>query len=243
MLPPDHRRGRRLLGLVRMHRNFAVALVPFGVGLVLSVRSIGDALAQANTPEGPARLASTALLLATLFYLGSWYFGSELELNAVESIGEEFLTEVPRSTVPLITVTSLALTGLALASAIPLIFGALLLLIKLIELWASWPFHRLVGKATDVVSRDVSPAVELALRAARDYYLERPWVQLSAVVIGIVGACLVVGAVALASPGLYVPGTTAASLGLIAAMLVQEIGTWRWRWRYYRDLEMASNAG
>ena len=239
-------RRRGVLSHVREHRTFAVVLAPLILGLGLTVQRLMDAI-PGPADELPVRLASLGLLAATLLYLASWFFGSYYELDAVERLDEELLRVVPRSELPIIIGTAIALGCLGLASANVVIFGTLLFAIKAIELWSSYPLHNLVREnahAAEHPDRGAprpSTGLQAGINAVRRYYLERPWAQVTAVVMTVIMASLVLATFAAAAPerAAFAAGTAAAAVGMLAAMTLQEARTWLWRLRYLRDLDEA----
>ena len=242
------RKRRGLLPHVREHRNYAVVLVPVILGLGLTAQRFPDVFA-GSADEVPVRLASIGLLVATILYLTSWFFGSAAELEPVERLGEDLLSYVPRSELPLIISAAVALGFLGIASVNAVAFASVLFCIKVIELWSSWPFQNLVRRNADAAEEleagkpQLSAGLAAGVNAVRRYYLETPWVQLTTVVMLVTVGCLAVAAFSAATPDrqVYVTGTTAASLGLMAAMALQETQTWRWRMRYIRELDEAGD--
>jgi hypothetical protein len=235
---------RARLSRLREDRNFAILIVPLLPALVWTGDRLQSSIA-AGGPDFPVRLASVGLLIATLGYSTSWYFGSSAELNAIEAVGEDRLAYVPRPERPIVIATGLALGLLGLATIDVLLFSVILLVIKLIELAASWPLSRVVRLSLDGAEKEVnSPDLQLALVAVRRYYLDTPWAVLTAATIALASTAGLLAAYgsATADVELSVWTRTSAAVVLVIAIIVQEGRTWGWRRRYLHALEEAAAA-
>ncbi len=239
------RRPRGLLRRVREHRNLAIAVVPSIFGLAWAGQRIQEVLGSTGVDDLPVRLASIGLLLAVVAFLASWFFGSDVELEAVENIGPELLVFVPRSEPVLVIAAAFGLGLLGVTSVNALAFACVLFAIKALELWSSWPLYNLVRTNTAAAEKPgIPPHLEKGIEAVHGYYLQTPWVQLTAAMMFVIAMCIAVTAFSAASPDrqVYIFGTTISSVVLIAAMAIQEAITWGWRRSYLRRLEDAAQA-
>lgn len=239
--------GRRVsrarLSKLREHRNFAILIVPLLPALVWTGDRLQASLAS-DGPDFPLRLAALGLLVATLLYFTSWFFGSAAELTAIEQVGEDLLTYVPQSELPAVLVTGLALALLGLATVDVLAFALVLLVIKLIELAASWPLGRVVREGLGAAADARGPGLDQALAAIRRYYLDTPWAVLTAITLGLTAAAATMAAYGTVTPdpALSVSVRTLSAIVLIIAIAIQEGRTWGWRRQYVAALEAAATA-
>ncbi len=233
-------RSARRLRQVREHRTLAITIALSIFGLAWAAQRVQEVLANVGAGNSPVQLASIGLLLAVIGFLLSWYFGTDAELEAVETLGPGLLKFVPQSEVLLVMAAALGLGLLGIASVNAVAFACVLFGIKALELWSSWPLSNLVRQNIAAADKqDLPPQLRNGLAAVRRYYLERPWVQLTTIGTSTITVCIAVGAYCAASTNeqVYVAGTTAASILLIVAMVAQEATTWRWRRTYIRELE------
>jgi hypothetical protein len=230
----SRKRGKRsLVGVVREHRNTAMAIVTVLLGLALTGDRARDLLSPVPTDELPARAASIVLLAASIAYLLSWVFGSDIELGAVEELGEQHLVVVPRSESRAILGAAAGLGLLALLSINVLAFAVALLSLKAIELWASWDLAATVRLNSEAALGE-RPELTAAIDVVGAYYLGIPWVQTTAVVLYALAVAIAIAAysAAMADRPLGAVGTALAAGIVIAVMVVQETVTWRRRLRY-----------
>jgi len=226
------------LSRVRRHHTFAALLVTTAVGLGLLAPRVQAVIDSVGSMGFAIELASLTLLVATLLYLSSWWFGTDDELGAIAAVGPDLLAVVPGYEFGIVVLTALALIALAAATVLPLAFVSVYASIKLIELGASASLRETIEENEGRLSKQKRQRLSGPIEEIKGYYLRRPWARLTALVLFILIGAIGVGAyLAGATTGSAYQYTMAAiAVPALTAMALNEAFTWRWRRAYVRRL-------